>query len=131
MSNSAPNTNSPVTVDRILIDAINDWLDEDQLPHQREWVVELAGDQLTWKRIRRLAESAGIEAEGFFNGQPGLPDARAARRALRYLRATVPELEAVVLIRDQDDQTDRRDGLEAVDVMDAKLAAVRLLPTNI
>ncbi len=98
--------------DRILLDAINDWLDEDQLPHQREWVVELAGEQLTWIRIRRLAESAGIEAEGFFNGEPGLPDARAARRAMRYLRATVPELEAVVLIRDQDDQEDRREGLD-------------------
>lgn len=98
--------------DRTLIDAINDWLDEDQLPHQREWVTEVAGEQITWKRIRRLAEAAGIEAEGFFNGEPGLPDARAARRALRYLRATVPELEAVVLVRDQDDQEDRRDGLD-------------------
>src|ERR1700721_2181027 len=77
--------------DRILIDAINDWLDEDQLPHQREGGVEAAGQKLTWKRIRSLAQAAGIEAEGFFNGQPGLPDARAARRALRYLRATVPE----------------------------------------
>jgi hypothetical protein len=75
-------------------------------------VVDVSGEQLTWKRIRRLAEAAGIEAEGFFNGEPGLPDARAARRALRYLRATVPELEAVLLIRDQDDQEDRRDGLE-------------------
>jgi hypothetical protein len=98
--------------DRVLIDAINDWLDEDQLPHQREWVVEVSGEELTWKRIRKLAEAAGIEAEGFFNGEPGLPDARAARRALRYLRATIPDLKAVLLIRDQDDQADRRDGLE-------------------
>jgi hypothetical protein len=70
------------------------------------------GQQLTWQHIRKLAEAAGIEAEGFFNGEPGLPDARAARRALRYLRATVPQLEAVVLIRDQDDQADRRGGLD-------------------
>jgi hypothetical protein len=98
--------------DRVLIDAINDWLDEDQLPHQREWVDEVSAEELTWKRIRKLAEAAGIEAEGFFNGEPGLPDARAARRALRYLRATVPELKAVLLIRDQDDQENRRDGLE-------------------
>jgi len=97
--------------DRELLEASPDWLDEDQLPHQREWVVEVSGELLTWKRIRKLAGAAGIEAEGFFNGEPGLPDARAARRALRYLRATVPELEAVVLIRDQDDQTDRRKGL--------------------
>ncbi len=98
--------------DRILIEAINDWVDEDQLLYQREWVVDVAGGPLSWKRIRKLAEAAGIEAEGFFNGEPGLPDARAARRALRYLRATIPGLKAVVLIRDQDDQIDRRDGLE-------------------
>ncbi|MCE9531841.1 MAG: hypothetical protein K8T89_12060 [Planctomycetes bacterium] len=97
--------------DRILIDSVN-WLDEDHLPHQREWVVEASGEQFTWKRIPKLARAAGIEAEGFFNGEPGLPDARAARRALRYLRATIPGLEAVVLIRDQDDQTGRRNGLE-------------------
>lgn len=77
--------------DRILIDATNDWLDEDQLPYQREWVAEVSGGQLTWKRIRKLAADAGIEAEGFFDGEPGLPDARAARRALRYLHTTVPE----------------------------------------
>jgi hypothetical protein len=98
--------------DRTLIEAVNGWLDEHQLPHQREWVQAVAGEPLLWKRIRKLAEAAGIEAEGFFNGEPGLPDARAARRALRYLRATVPDLEAVVLIRDQDDQTDRRKGLD-------------------
>jgi hypothetical protein len=109
---SADHQTATELADRILLEAINDWLDEDQLPHQREWLVEVSGEQLTWKRIRKLAEASGIEAEGFFNGEPGLPDARAARRALRYLRASIPELEAVVLIRDQDDQEDRRDGLE-------------------
>ena len=98
--------------DRALIDAINDWLDEDQLPHQREWVKDVSGEMLTWRSIRRLAGASGIEAEGFFNEEPGLPDAKAARRALRYLRASIPELEAVLLIRDQDDQEDRRGGLE-------------------
>ena len=98
--------------DRIFLDALKDWLEESHLPYQREWVTEVSGEQLSWKRIRKLAEAAGIEAEGFFNGEPGLPDARAARRALRYLREVVPELEAVVLIRDQDDQADRRSGLE-------------------
>jgi hypothetical protein len=109
---SADHRTATELADRILIDAINDWLDEDQLPHQREWVVEVSGEHLTWKRIRKLAEAAGIEAEGFFNGEPGLPDARAARRALRYLCVSIPELKAIMLIRDQDDQKDRRDGLE-------------------
>ncbi len=38
--------------DRTLMDAINDWLDEDQLPHQREWVVEVSGEQLTERPSR-------------------------------------------------------------------------------
>lgn len=98
--------------DRVLIDAIGDWLDEEQLPHQREWLVNVQGEPLTWTRIRRLAASRGIEAEGFFDGDPGLPDAKAARRALLYLREVDAEIKAVALIRDQDDQPDRRGGLE-------------------
>jgi hypothetical protein len=98
--------------DRVLVDAIPDWLDEELLPHQRRWVIEASGTWLTWKNIRKLARSAGIEAEGFFDGEPALPDARAARRALRYLRSAIPELKAVMLIRDQDDQKERRNGLE-------------------
>ncbi len=97
--------------DRVLTEAI-DWLDEHLVIHQREWVIDVASERLTWKRMRKLAEDAGIEAEGFFAGEPALPDAQAARRALRYLRATVPELEAVLLIRDRDDRADRHDGLE-------------------
>ena len=98
--------------DRVLVEAV-DWLDDDQLPFQREWVVEAAGGQLTWKRLRGLAGAAGIEPlDGHFDGEPGLPDARAARRALRYLRATGPDLSAVILVRDRDDQPSRRGGLE-------------------
>ncbi len=97
--------------DRALVEAV-DWLDEEQVAHLREWVIEMSGERLTWTGVRKLAGAVGIEAEGHFDGEAGLFDARAARRALRYLRATVPELEAVVLIRDQDNIADRREGLE-------------------
>ena len=67
---------------------------------------------LTWKAIKQLALDAGIDAIGFFDGDPAEPDARAARRAILYLRYAVPDLAGVLLIRDQDDQPERRAGLE-------------------
>ena len=98
--------------DRMLMEAI-DWLDEDQIAYQREWVArEAGGRRLTWKVIPQLAREIGIRAHGHFDGKPGEADAAAARRAILYLQATVPDWKAVLLIRDQDDQPDRRVGLE-------------------
>ena len=98
--------------DRVLVEAI-EWLDEDLLANQREWLAEVAGGRrLTWKGIKQLAREAGIRAHGHFDGEPGLPDAAAARRAILFLLKAVPDLDAIVLIRDQDDEPDRRQGLE-------------------
>jgi len=99
--------------DRVFVEAI-EWLDEDLLPHQREWVATTAsGEPLTWARMKQLAREAGISARGHFGeGEPGLCDAAAARRAILFLLATVSDLKAIVLIRDQDDQPERWDGLD-------------------
>ena len=97
--------------DRVLVESI-DWLEEDQLEHQRTWLRESGGVPLTWKRIKQSALDAGINAIGFFDGEPAEPDARAARRAILYLRYAIPDLAGVLLIRDQDDQPERREGLE-------------------
>ena len=98
--------------DRVLIESI-DWLDEDLLPHQREWLgTNSKLEKLTWKSMPRLAKEKGIKAHGHIDGEPLEADAGAARRAIRYLKATFDELDAILLIRDQDDQPERRDGLE-------------------
>jgi hypothetical protein len=98
--------------DRVLIDAI-EWLDEDLIADQREWVGTVPVDRrLTWKAIPQLAREIGIKAHGHFDGQAGEADAAAARRAILYLKEVIPDLTAVVLIRDQDDQPERRIGLE-------------------
>ncbi len=98
--------------DRVLVEAI-DWLDEHLIANQREWVAqEPGGRRLTWRSIPQLARAVSIRAHGHFGGVPGEPDAAAARRAIMYLLVTIPELEAILLIRDQDDQPERRDGLE-------------------
>ncbi|HBI47075.1 MAG TPA: hypothetical protein DDY78_30110 [Planctomycetales bacterium] len=98
--------------DRVLIDAI-DWMDEHLIADQREWVGTVPVDRrLTWKAIPQMAREAGIRARGHFDGEPGEADAAAARRAILYLLATIPDLKAILLIRDQDDQPERRIGLE-------------------
>ena len=97
--------------DRVLVESI-DWLDEDQIDYQRTWLRESGGVPLTWRQVKQSALDAGIDAIGFFDGKPAEPDARAARRAILYLRHALPDLAGVLLIRDQDDQPERRAGLE-------------------
>ena len=98
--------------DRELVNTI-DWLDEDQIEHQRTWLKKLpTGDRLTWKGIKQLALDKGIRAHGHFDGKPGMPDAAAARRAILFLLKSVPDLNGIVMVRDQDDQPNRRAGLE-------------------
>lgn len=98
--------------DRVLVEAI-EWLNEDLVTYQREWLAETGeGARFTWRGIKQLALNVGIRVHGHFDGEPSLPDAAAARRAIRFLLRTVPNINAIVLIRDQDDQPERRAGLE-------------------
>jgi hypothetical protein len=98
--------------DRVLVDAI-DWLDEHLLVHQREWVGAVDGHRrLSWKAIPQMAREIGIKAHGHFDGKPGEADAAAARRAILYLLEAIPDLTAILLVRDQDDQPERRIGLD-------------------
>jgi hypothetical protein len=97
--------------DRVLIEAI-DWLNGDLLIDQRQWIGELGHEKLKWNTIARLATAAGIRAHGHIDGRPLEADAAAARRAIAFLKSTFNDLAAIVLLRDQDDQPERRDGLE-------------------
>ncbi|MBI1902972.1 MAG: hypothetical protein HYS13_17885 [Planctomycetia bacterium] len=98
--------------DRVFLDHIN-WLDATLLESQRQWV----GDdpprgRLTWKAIRSRARELGIRVHGHFDGEPALPDANAARKAIAYVLRQFDTVDAIVLIRDADDQNVRRQGLE-------------------
>jgi len=98
--------------DRVLMEVI-DWLDEHLIAEQREWIGTVPVERrLTWKAIPQMAREAGIRAHGHFDGKPGEADAAAARRAILYLKAAVPDLTAILLVRDQDDQPERRIGLD-------------------
>src|SRR5947209_4625481 len=90
------------------------WLDEDLLAVQRQWIESVPIDRrLTWKNMKVLSTEAQIRPRhGYFDGKPGFPDAAAARRAIEYLLATIPDVAGIVLMRDQDDQRERRLGLD-------------------
>lgn len=101
--------------DRVILDKI-DWLDEAILATQRQWIAEDGGRPLKWSVIAGLARAAGIRVQGQFDGVPGEPDARAGRRALAYLFFRFDDLAAAVLVRDVDDQPERREGLQQAKV---------------
>ncbi|HBH54591.1 MAG TPA: hypothetical protein DDY91_22130 [Planctomycetaceae bacterium] len=90
-----------------------DWLYEEILDSLRTWIPNLPdGLPMTWTGVSRRARELGIRVHGHFSGEPGEPDAQAGRRALHVIRCEIRQLDAVLLIRDTDDQPQRRDGLE-------------------
>lgn len=98
--------------DRVFLESI-EWLEEGYLDPNRQWVErDPNGERLTWKSIPRRARAIGIVARGHFDGAPGQPDAQAARRALLYVQKIIPNLDAILLIRDVDNQPERREGLK-------------------
>jgi hypothetical protein len=93
-----------VLVDRLLQHAA-DWVTPDLLPSLRAWQgIEPETMASSWKHVRDLCTQHGIRAQGHFGGEPGAPDALAARRALMLFRKLGPP-DAIILLRDGDHQT--------------------------
>ena len=98
--------------DRVMVGTI-DWMDETLLDSQRQWLRDdRSGNRLAWSSIPRRAREVGIRVRGHFGGQPAMPDAHAARRAIAYILYEFDAVDAILLIRDMDDQAERRLGLE-------------------
>ena len=117
-------TTATELADRVLLERV-DWLEEATLGHQRNWVGETPrGYLLTWKSIPALARNLGIRVHGHFDGEPALADAQAARRAIAYVRHQLSPVAAILLIRDVDDQPERRDGLEQARAADSVACAI-------
>jgi hypothetical protein len=112
--------------DRVLIAEI-DWLDETLLDSQRKWIGnDPSGALLTWKSIPGRARDFGIRVRGHFDGEPGLADARAARRAIAYVLRLFDMADAVLLIRDLDGQLERRHGLEQARALYSRVPTIIL-----
>jgi hypothetical protein len=105
-------TTATELADRVFVAEVP-WLDETLLESQRAWISEAPnGSRLAWTAIASRARELGIRVQGFFDGKPGLPDAQAARRAIAYVRRCYDHVDAILLVRDMDDQPERRDGLD-------------------
>jgi hypothetical protein len=98
--------------DRVFCDSV-DWIEPDNLDFLRSYN-GCPGDEpfLTWKRVKALAKGSGLRPRGFIEGQPLELDAAQARRALMFIESTWPDVDGILLIRDDDRLTDRRIGLE-------------------
>jgi hypothetical protein len=99
--------------DRVVCEGV-DWITVDVLDDYRQWRgLDDTQPFLRWRDIHRLARAAGFRILGhFLEDQPGEPDARAARRALWLVESHEGQVDGVLLIRDDDRQINRRDGLE-------------------
>lgn len=102
-----------VLADRVVL-AMVDWADGN-LHALREWCDSVTADAqnwiLEWTTIKHLAKALNIRIHGHFDGEPGAPDAATARRAVFVLQKTI-DPKAVFLIRDADNHSARRKGLE-------------------
>src|SRR5262249_10113996 len=83
---------------------------------ERTWIGAGTGDSFVrWKRVDRVKQELGVRPPlGHFKRQPARMDAVAARTALaiaRHLKRRGTPVDAVLLVRDMDDQPERRDGL--------------------
>jgi len=68
---------------------------------------------MSWNNdVKRLAAGLGIRAHGHFDGVPAALEAGAVRRALLVLRASPDPPDAIILLRDDDRETRRRNGFE-------------------
>ena len=90
-----------------------EWIEPAIVEDYRTYRGLAAGESFVcWSHLKAAAQEAGIRAHGHFDGQPGAPDAVAARKALLLIVRVVPGADAVLLIRDDDRQESRRRGLE-------------------
>lgn len=98
--------------DRVLCADVG-WITADVLGDYRRWRGLLQLEPfLTIQHVPALARQRNIRAHGKFDGNPIAPDEHVGRLALLLLYTLQPLPDGVLLIRDDDRQTERRRGLE-------------------
>lgn len=91
----------------------NPWIEPEFVIQQRDYLgIEPGRPYLLWSEITERSRGVRVRHKGHFNGVPGKADALAARRALHTIKLSMKEVDAVFLIRDVDNQPERREGLE-------------------
>lgn len=96
--------------DRVMLEEV-EWLAPETLDACRHWTGLRSEPFLEWKRTHEEAQRAGLKVFNDFKGEPGAPDALAAKKALLLFAGAERRPDAVLLIRDGDAQRGRK-GLE-------------------
>ncbi|WP_437310353.1 hypothetical protein [Sorangium sp. So ce388] len=98
--------------DRVLCENV-DWIDEESIELFRGYHGEHRQDsRLKWTRMKAMAKERHVVAHGFSRGEPRAPDAAMAEQALKLLATLDPPPDAVILVRDADKLSRRREGFE-------------------
>ncbi|WP_058557218.1 hypothetical protein [Thiohalocapsa sp. ML1] len=99
--------------DRVFIEGDAGWIDAETLPSLREWTgIEPETRYTRWVGLGQLATRHRIKAHGRGLG----PDGAAARKALLLVIQTHAQddnIQALVLVRDMDNQPERRASMES------------------
>ncbi|WP_437727777.1 hypothetical protein [Sorangium sp. So ce861] len=98
--------------DRALCEAV-EWLDSGTIDFIRGYQGLSRQDScLKWTSMKAMARARHIVAHGFSGGRPREPDAAMAEQALKLLATLDPPPDAVILMRDADKLSRRREGFE-------------------
>ncbi|MCB9760671.1 MAG: hypothetical protein H6739_12585 [Alphaproteobacteria bacterium] len=104
--------------DRVLCEEVHDWIEAEQLDHQRAWT-DPEGEcgyldlHVAMRRARRrFVGRSGFSASvhGKFGGEAGKPDARMFRAALVLFKDAPRPPVIVVIARDMDSEPAKREG---------------------
>lgn len=102
-----------ILADRVFIEGDADWIDAETLPNLRQWTgIEPRTPYTRWMGLGPLATQHRIKAHGRGLG----PDRAAARKALLVViqaHEQDDDIKAVVLVRDMDNQPERRTSMES------------------
>jgi hypothetical protein len=99
-------------IDRKICHHAPDWWEEDQLEIERVYCGLLPGTPFTkWADLRKIQAPNALRSGGFIGfgrGQNRRFDYALGRKALNHCVLTHPNMDAVVLVRDMDQQPDER-----------------------
>jgi hypothetical protein len=102
-----------ILADRVFIEGDADWIDAETLPNLRQWTgVEPLTPHTRWMRLGALAAQHGVRTHSRGLGADGA----AARKALLLViqaQTSDDDIEGVVLVRDMDNQPERRASMES------------------
>ncbi len=100
-------------IDRVLVEQI-EWLEAENIEHVRCYAgVESEYEWTRLQNVDALLKARKLKVKmGHFLGEPGDPDALMARKSILLLSSMKPRPDVLVVIRDTDNQPERKDGLD-------------------